>query len=52
MPLYFRVGLPGPISYSRRIGGRKRRDPHEAPPAWAVGVALVLMALVVLWILI
>jgi hypothetical protein len=29
MPLYFNFGLPGPFSYSRRLGGRSRRS---APP--------------------
>jgi hypothetical protein len=38
MPLYLRVPLPGPISYSTRIGGRRRRGrgsgPDTSTTAW------------------
>jgi hypothetical protein len=30
MPFYFRIPLPGPFGYSKRIGGRKRRGPTAA----------------------
>jgi len=38
MPFYFRIPLPGPFGYSKRIGGRKRgkRQPayHGTLPGW------------------
>jgi hypothetical protein len=29
MGLYFRVPLPGPFGYSKRIGGKRRRTPVQ-----------------------
>jgi hypothetical protein len=32
MPFYFRIPLPGPFGYSKRIGGRRRRKPVQRQP--------------------
>ena len=29
MPFYFRIPLPGPFGYSKRIGGKRRKDPRQ-----------------------
>lgn len=31
MGFYFRIPLPGPFGYSKRIGGNRRRSTHRAP---------------------
>lgn len=45
MGFNFHVGLPGPFSYTRRIGGSTKRKPR--PALWK-GWAIALVALVVL----
>lgn len=44
MPLFFHVPLPGPFSYSKRIGGRRRRRPtggSDLGPGGVVAVVIV-----------
>ena len=40
MPFYLHVPLPGPVSYSKRLGGRKRGPSGSDPVAVLVTVAL------------
>jgi len=50
MAFHFHVGLPGPFSYSKRIGGGRRRRVKSEPlgpegRAMAIKVFLVIMAI-------
>lgn len=47
MPLYFRVPLPGPFSYSKRIGGRRKKGPPN-PIGALLGLILAVAFVVAL----
>lgn len=58
MPLYFRIPLPGPFAYSKRVGGGRKRRPRVAPKTqeqlasetWVHSAAYVAGLFVVVWL--
>lgn len=57
MPLYFRIPLPGPFAYSKRVGGGRKRRPvapktqeQLASETWVHSALYVAALVVVVWL--